>query len=252
MNNSYVILTGATGAIGAEIARALASREEKIILACRNIDKANKLRQQLLELNDSLTIIVEELNLSEGAGINEFVNRLRHSSINIYALINNAGSMNRHFSTNSAGIETTMAINYHNTKLLTELLIEAFPSLTRIVFTTSMTRRMASHNPKLEITPGSFSQLGTYARSKRAITDFAAELAKAYPNIMVNCADPGIVNSSMIHMDRWFDRLADIAFRPFIRSAKHGAIPTLRAFDATTSGHIYCRYLTYSLPHPKG
>ena len=36
----YYLLTGATGAIGKEIARALAEKAEKLILAVRNVDKA--------------------------------------------------------------------------------------------------------------------------------------------------------------------------------------------------------------------
>ncbi|MBO7165886.1 MAG: SDR family NAD(P)-dependent oxidoreductase, partial [Muribaculaceae bacterium] len=44
----YYLLTGATGAIGKEIARDLASKGEKLILAVRNMDKANELREELL------------------------------------------------------------------------------------------------------------------------------------------------------------------------------------------------------------
>ena len=43
----YYLLTGATGAIGKEIARDLASKGEKLILAVRNMDKANELREEL-------------------------------------------------------------------------------------------------------------------------------------------------------------------------------------------------------------
>jgi hypothetical protein len=51
----------------------------------------------------------------------------------------------------------------------------------------------------------------------------------------------------MIHMERWYDRLADIFFRPLIRSPKHGAIPTLRAYSSTVSARIYGRYLSHPL-----
>ena len=43
-----VLLTGATSGIGLETARALATPDRRLILACRNRSKAETLRQQLL------------------------------------------------------------------------------------------------------------------------------------------------------------------------------------------------------------
>ena len=45
----FYLLTGATGSIGKEIARDLASKGEKLILAVRNMDKANELREELMQ-----------------------------------------------------------------------------------------------------------------------------------------------------------------------------------------------------------
>ena len=55
----------------------------------------------------------------------------------------------------------------------------------------------------------------------------------------VNCADPGIVDSSMIHMDRWFDPIADVVFRPLIRTPRNGAVPALRALFSGETGRIF-------------
>ena len=50
--------------------------------------------------------------------------------------------------------------------------------------------------------------------------------------VKVNLCDPGVVDTGIIAMDRWFDPLADIFFRPFIRSVANGARPALRALFA--------------------
>ncbi len=247
MTPKYTILTGATGSIGFEIARALTDCGEPLILACRNTNKANNARRQLLEENPEANVLIEPLDLTSEDSVRSFVAHLQETRVEVVGLINNAGVMNRRYVTDSQGREMTMVVNYHHTKLLTDLAVAAFPTLKRIVFTTSLTRHFIKRNPRLDVDKASFSQLGTYGRSKRAITDYAASLCRAHSDILVNCADPGVVNTAMIHMDRWFDRLADWFFRPFIRSPKHGAIPAQKAYSSTTSGTIFCRHARHQL-----
>jgi short-subunit dehydrogenase len=247
MSKKYTILTGATGAIGCEIARALASRGERLILACRNMAKAEALRQRLASEYPGAEMRVVQLNLVDDDGVRAFVDTLKADGVEVRGLINNAGVMNRRFSADASGRELTVVVNYYNTRLLTELVAEAYPDMERVVFTTSLTRRFFRHNASIDITADTFSQLGTYGRSKRAISDFAAKFAAEHEGMIVTCGDPGIVDTTMIHMERWYDRLADIFFRPLIRSPKHGAIPTLRAYSSTVSARIYGRYLSHPL-----
>ena len=42
-------------------------------------------------------------------------------------------------------------------------------------------------------------------------------------------ADPGVVNTGIITQHRWYDPLADVFFRPFIKSPEKGSIPLYRA-----------------------
>ena len=58
------------------------------------------------------------------------------------------------------------------------------------------------------------------------------ELARRCPGLRINLADPGIVDSNMISMGRWFDPLADILFRPFCKSPQKGARPALAALSS--------------------
>ena len=52
------IVTGATGSIGKEIARALAARGCNIVLACRNTERAEELRRELLAVPGCGDVIV--------------------------------------------------------------------------------------------------------------------------------------------------------------------------------------------------
>lgn len=239
--SGYYLLTGATGAIGREIAEALAAEKKPLILACRNMQKAEELCDNLREKYGYKNIWPLKLDLADEDSVRKAA-ELRHYH-NLAAIINNAGIMNRTYRTDSKGRELTMAVNYYNTRLFNELILR-HTDVDRVVFTTSLTRFMGRRRGySLEVTEKNFSQLGTYGLSKKAITDYAAELADRYKGDMkVNCADPGIVDTGMISMQRWFDPIADICFRPFIRSPRQGAEPTLRALRTNLSGRIFCRH----------
>lgn len=261
------LLTGATGAIGKEIANHLAANGESIILACRNTNKAEELKNELLQKYPQCRKIwVVCLDLSDEESVinaaktikDALIRQISHPETKEYlyyttslkAIINNAGVMNRHFSVDSKGREKTMSVNYCNTRLLCELLKDNVYEGGVIVFTTSLTRFLHKRTDYPTIfAEKDFSQLGTYGRSKRMITEYARTLEKEMQlrNIRVNCADPGIVNSDMIRMERWYDRLADIFFRPFIRTPRQGAKPALRALSTKQTGRIFCKYLTHRM-----
>ncbi len=247
----YIVITGATGAIGFEIARALYGEGENLILACRNAEKADAVRLKLIgEFGERGDIRCQSLDLARMDSVRDFVRAIKPFAVK--ALINNAGVMNRHYTTDEPGREMTMAVNFHNTRELTLLMLSEFDTITNVVFTTSLTRFLHRKNRDVtavdDVDSHSFSQLGTYGRSKRALTDFAIRLShEGRPGLTVACADPGVVNSSMLAMHRGFDRLTDLIFRPFTRCPAHGAIPAVRAVRAARGPRIYCRHLTHSL-----
>ena len=50
----------------------------------------------------------------------------------------------------------------------------------------------------------------------------------ARQGIGVFAADPGIVDTNMITMHRWFDPIADLLFRPLIKTPEQGAETALQ------------------------
>lgn len=246
-----VIVTGATGAIGGEICRGLARDGYGLILACRDSVRAARLADTLPH---SLCL---PLDLASGESVREAVRMLPSildRSDVIAGVINNAGIKASRFTLSPGGHESDWTVNYLNTRLWTELLLEAhlLGAGSSIVFTTSLTRLLFRGNRiPAEPRQHEFSQLRSYGASKKALTQYAASLAKrlASEDIRVNCADPGVVNSGMITMRRWYDPIADLLFRPLIRSPRTGARPALRAFRATSTARIYCLCATHLLPY---
>lgn len=252
----YVIVTGATGAIGSEICRALALEGYGLILACRDYKKADTLARTLPK---DTTATFLRLDLADSHAVHQAVAelpRLVPVTDTIAAVINNAGIMAPAYTLSPQGREMDMTVNYLNTRLWTRLLLQSglIASGAAIVFTTSLTRHMMRGTAiPPEATPQHFSRLKAYGASKRALTIYASQLAETLRplHIAVNCADPGIVDSGMITMHKWFDPITDLVFRPLIRTPRKGAVPALRALHAGLegkSGAIYCLRAIHPLP----
>lgn len=235
MNPSCYIVTGAGGSIGLAIAEELARQGKWVIMACRNLFKDTPQRDRLNTQYDGRVSIMQ-LDLASLDNIAAFAQRIHDEGITVQALINNAGVMCKHFSLTRDGYETTIGVNFIGTYLLTRLLIPSMTQGSNIVFTTSMTRYIGSVDKRFfEATEASYARFKYYSRSKLAITLLTAHMASrlAERGIRVNATDPGVVNSNMIHMDAWFDPLADRFFRPLISTPAQGAIGAIAAATTT-------------------
>jgi len=87
---SYALVTGASKGLGKCFARALAKRQQDLVIVARSPDKLEALANELREAHG---ILIESvvLNLAEpGAGL-QLTNMLRDRNINIDLLVNNAG-----------------------------------------------------------------------------------------------------------------------------------------------------------------
>lgn len=252
-NNAPIyIVTGATGAIGTEIAKSLSAKGLAVMLACRNTQKAEALKASLEKVEGCGEILIGHLELESLAGIREFADSVKSLDRKVAALVNNAGVMCRYRGTTADGFERSIAVNYLGTVLLTELLLPAISDGGKIVFTTSITRKLHSlKEPIIDEPAERFAQLGTYGRTKLALTHYALYLAQRSDitdhNITINCADPGIVDTSMITMQRWYDSLANIFFRPFISTPAEGASSALSALASDLTAQIFKHH---HRPHP--
>ncbi len=235
-----IIVTGATGSMGAAAVRALASKGITVVMACRNIEKALAIRSEITGKDSSASIYPLRLDLSRLSSIREFVNDVTslaaRDGFELTGLFNNAGVINRRYGLSDDGIERTLATNYVGPYLLTRLLLPYLSDGAHIVNMVSLTCRLASvRKDFLNLPIRKFRQLGTYAGTKMALllfsTELAERLARDQRHIHVNVADPGVVNSNMLSMGRWFDPLADVLFRPLCKSPENGVKPALNAME---------------------
>lgn len=235
-----IIVTGSTGGIGHEITRAVARLGHPMILPCRNKKKFETLAKEIREEFPDIKLQYIPLDLNDSQSVKAAVNGLKDTRL--AGIINNAGIMCRRYSISPDRRETTLNVNYFNTMLLNNALLAQVERGGALVFTTSITRIFVPDSATADsVSEHTFGQLRTYALSKKLIAVYAMALAvkAAEYGIRVNCCDPGVVNSGMITMHRWYDPLADIFFRPFIRTARNGAVPAVRALLSPLSGRIF-------------
>ena len=239
MEKVQVIVTGASGSIGSAAVRALAQRGFSVIMACRNVDKGEKVKSEILNSLPEADLKLMQVDMASLKSVKHFADTLKDSGIRLSGVFNNAGTMNRNFTLSEDGFEKTIAVNYIAPYFLTRLLLPLFQPDAHIVNMVSLTCGMAKiDNSFFEKTEKDFSQLGTYGDSKLALLLFTIALSQK-TGFHVNMADPGVVNSNMISLGRWFDPLADALFRPFCKSPEKGAIPAINALTTDVSGKYF-------------
>ena len=239
MEKSKIIVTGATGSIGLAAVKSLLSKDLPVIMACRNIKKADSQRDNLIKQFPHSKIDILELDLNSLASIRAFVEEIKNQGFKVDKLLNNAGIICRDFTVNDDGFETTLAVNYLGPLYLSKLMIPLMDDDFNVVNTVSVTRGVSKLDENFfDLDKKRFSQLGTYGKAKYALFLSSLTLSEKIKNGSVNLTDPGVVDSNMISMHRWFDPLADVLFRPFCKSPEKGAIPAVNAllYKSTDNG----------------
>ena len=141
------------------------------------------------------------LDLNMSSSVTEAANRLK--GVRLAGIINNAGTMERHFSLSADfGPETTMNVNYHNTRLLNQLLLPQIARRFGCVHHLSHQKKMG-YNDTFRLLlqrnrSGSCGHIRFQGMDNPFRSQFASEGKKC--GVRVNCADPGVVDSSMIRI----------------------------------------------------
>ncbi len=274
MSNRVAVITGATGGIGKVVCKYLIANGYTVYAACRNTSKGEALRKYICAANSNAgsanNLVFVPLDLKSFASVQEFCNtiieRITASGNSIELLINNAGIIAPAFEITKDGYESTMQVNYLSGKAITETLLPYING--KIINTVSCTIHTGDYTepvkadviaaPKrinsaksLKIYSNSKLMLALYSidlhnRLKRGI-ELAADsgngtvkVLKTLSEIKVYGADPGIVNTGIITMHRWYDPIANIFFRPFIKTAEQGAAPIINAIEYGQSASGNC------------
>ncbi|CAB3220931.1 unnamed protein product [Arctia plantaginis] len=256
-----VIITGSNTGIGKETALNLYQRGARVIMACRNIEKANTARKDIEQLakTDKGTgeLFVEKLDLCSICSVREFAMRVTSSHAHVGVLICNAGVMMCPEGRTEDGFETHIGSNHLAHALLIVLLL---PSMikgppARIVFVSSYVHAKYELDlDDLNYERKEYNAFEAYCRSKAANIMFAKALAEKLKennisNVTTYSLHPGVIRTDI---SRHFNEtvgygarfIFDVVMGFFMKSPRCGAQTTIYcAVDegcANESGLYYC------------
>ncbi|XP_037549857.1 retinol dehydrogenase 12 [Nematolebias whitei] len=112
LDGRTVIITGANTGIGKETARDLARRGARIIMACRDLERAEEARDDILEDTGNENVVIRKLDLSDTKSIRAFADLINREEKQVNILINNAGIMMCPHSKTLDGFEMQLGVNH--------------------------------------------------------------------------------------------------------------------------------------------
>src|SRR5919106_6471643 len=90
IDNSWVLITGASSGFGEQFARQYAEQGPSLVLVARRLDRLQTLAEALRQ-QYRIDVVVEQVDLSDVWAVIQLHQRLRERGIAIDILVNNAG-----------------------------------------------------------------------------------------------------------------------------------------------------------------
>ncbi len=122
MDGRVCVLTGATSGVGYHAAKRLGEGGARLVLVCRNAEKAARVKDEL-ESEYQTSVRILQADLSQLAEVRKTAATILEEVPRIDVLINNAGLHNTRRTLTENGIETVFCVNHLASFLFTRLLL---------------------------------------------------------------------------------------------------------------------------------
>jgi NAD(P)-dependent dehydrogenase (short-subunit alcohol dehydrogenase family) len=257
------LVTGGSAGIGREIARVLAGHGALVVLAGRNVGRAERAAAQIRAGNPAARLEVVGLDLARQASVRAAAAEISARYPRLDLLINNAGVMEPPYERTEDGFELTLATNHLGHFALTGLVLDrllATPG-SRVVTMSSQGHWEGVMNFDDLQSEHGYRPDTAYFQSKLANLLFTYELdwrlRAAGAPVSALGAHPGVVATDLF---RTRSRLNQALISPrlrllnfwFAQSVQMGALPALRAAadPRAQSGEFYGPRRRYDTGYP--
>ena len=254
IKDKTVMITGANSGIGKQTARELNRIGAKVIMLCRNEERAKKAMEEIIADtgNDDIEILIGDLESQDS--IRNAVSEFKKKYDKLHVLINNAGFVNFKKQFTAEGYEKTWATNHLGHFILTNLLLDVIKasSPARIINLSSFGHKMVEEKPleDMNYENKKYNHIKAYGNSKLMNLLFTFELARRLEGtgITVNAVHPGPIRSKFGRSKNnpWWYRFGYSMSYPFLKSVKTGAATSIHLATSQEGGEISGKYWTKS------
>ncbi len=193
LEGKTVLITGANSGVGFKTAETLICMGASVIMACRNRERAENARKQLLTDYPDADVRIMMLDLADLDSIDAFAEQMPDVDV----FVNNAGLFHRPGQKTKQGFEMVMGSNYMGTFYLCE---KVLPKLREcghdavLVNTISLVYKIARVDYDRF-----YKERGAYFRSKLCLARYSEHLAEKYggTNVHVYMNHPGLAATSI-------------------------------------------------------
>lgn len=229
MQNKLSVVTGANSGIGKATAQKLAGMGSYVVMICRNEEKAQKAKDEIISKTGNTGVEVMLADFSYQFEIREVAEQIANKFDRLDVLVNNAGMFPSGRKETIDGIEKTFAVNHLGPFLLTNLLLDSLKAAAeaRVVNVASDAHKAGVpffklHNLMLE---EGYNSMKAYGISKLCNIMFTHELAKRTheTSIKTFALHPGVVRTNLASEASWVLKLMYFIGGPFMRSPQKGA-----------------------------
>ena len=226
-----ILITGANSGLGLRSAQALAAKGARVLLACRNAEKAAAALADVAAGATGPAPEVVALDLADLDSVRAAASDVAGRVESLDVLMNNAGVMAVPKGRTPQGFETQLGTNHLGHFALTGLLLPLLQQATapRVITTSSQAHRMGRMRwDDLQWERG-YERWRAYGQSKLANLLFMRELARRAPGIVSASAHPGWAATHLQSGEGVAKRISALGNRFFAQSDAMGALPQLYA-----------------------
>ncbi|XP_026139525.1 retinol dehydrogenase 13 isoform X1 [Carassius auratus] len=203
LDGKTVVITGANTGIGMETAKDMARRGARVVMACRDLTRAENAAEYIRRSTGNGNVVIRHLNLASLYSVREFAKEFIATEERLDILINNAGVMMCPKWVTEDGFEKQLAVNHLGHFLLTNLLLGMLKrsSPSRVVNLSSIAHVGGNIEfDDLFFDKRPYSPLLSYKQSKLANVLFSRELARRIKGTGVSsyCLHPGVIRTELI------------------------------------------------------
>jgi NAD(P)-dependent dehydrogenase (short-subunit alcohol dehydrogenase family) len=229
-----VLITGASGGLGAEAARAMAAKGAEVIVTARNLDKVQGV-VKAIQAATGAELAVGSLELGSLASVRAFADWFLGKYDTLDYLINNAGIMACPAGKTEDGFELQFGTNHLGHFLLTNLLARTLRKGGRVVSVSSLAHRASPVVfDDIQFERRAYDKWSAYGQSKTANALFAVGLnARLKPRgIEAFSLHPGAIETDLSRHQSEEDRARS-------RAARESGLVRFKSVAAGAATEVY-------------